>query len=103
MKTEKIVIEVLAELERAETIHPNYPTNEFEALAVWVEEVGEVTKALLDAKHKGANREEIKTEAIQAVAMGIRFIKNLREAEFATGNPVLSEMEQNIIDAKITE
>ncbi|MDQ5928695.1 MAG: hypothetical protein QG594_470 [Bacteroidota bacterium] len=103
MKIEKIIIEALAELERAKTLHPNFPTNEFEALAVWVEEVGEVTKALLDAKHKGANREEIKTEAIQAVAMGIRFIKNLREAEFATGNPVLSEMEQNIIDAKITE
>ena len=103
MKIEKIIIEALAELERAETLHPNFPTNEFEALAVWVEEVGEVTKALLDAKHKGANREEIKTEAIQAVAIGIRFIKNLREAEFATGNPVLSEMEQNIIDAKITE
>ena len=103
MTESKIMVAVLQELERAETIHPNYPTNEFEALAVWVEEVGEVTKALLDAKHKGANREEIKTEAIQAVAMGFRFLKNLREAEFATGNPVLSEMEQNIIDAKITE
>ena len=29
MKTEKIVIEVLAELERAEAIHPNFPANEF--------------------------------------------------------------------------
>ena len=49
MKTEKIVIEVLAELERA--------------------------------------------EAIQAIAMGFRFLKNLREAEFATDKPLLSEME----------
>ena len=103
MKTEKIVIEVLAELERVETIHPNFPVNEFEALAVWHEEVGEVTKALLDAKHKGSSREDIKTEAIQAIAMGFRFLKNLREAEYATGNPMISEIEQNIINAKITD
>ena len=37
MKTERIIIEVLQELERAETIHPNYPTNEFKALAIWQE------------------------------------------------------------------
>ena len=101
MKTEKIVIEVLAELERAETIHPNFPANEFEALAVWHEEVGEVTKALLDAKHKGSSREDIKTEAIQAIAMGFRFLKNLREAEFATDKQLLSEIEQNISDSGI--
>jgi len=101
MKTEKIVIEVLAELERAETIHPNFPSNEFEALAVWQEEVGEVTKALLDAKHKGSSREDIKTEAIQAIAMGFRFLKNLRQSEYANGNPILSEMEQNIQNALI--
>lgn len=65
MKTEKIVIEVLAELERAETIHPNYPTNTFKALAIWQEEIGEVTKALLDFEDKGASPEDIKTEAIQ--------------------------------------
>ena len=103
MKTEKIITLVLAELERSETIHPNFPTNEFEALAVWHEEIGEVTKALLDAKHKGASREDIKTEAIQAIAMGFRFLKNIREAEFATDKPLFSEMETNIINAKITE
>ena len=31
MKIEQIIIEVLQELEHAESIHPNYPTNEFEA------------------------------------------------------------------------
>ena len=103
MTESKIMVAALQELERAETIHPNFPTNEFEALAVWHEEVGEVTKALLDAKHKGSSREDIKTEAIQAIAMGFRFLKNLREAEFATDKPLFSEMETNIINAKITE
>lgn len=100
MKTEKIVIEVLAELERAETIHQNYPTNTFKALAIWQEEIGEVTKALLDFEDKGASPEDIKTEAIQAIAMGFRFLKNLREAEFATDKQLLSEMEQNILEHK---
>jgi len=103
MTEPKIMVAVLQELERAETIHQNFPVNEFEALAVWHEEVGEVTKALLDAKHKGSSREDIKTEAIQAIAMGFRFLKNLREAEFATDKPLLSEMETNIINAKIIE
>lgn len=103
MKTEKIITEVLAELERAETLYPNHPTNHFKSLAIWQEEIGEVTKALLDSEDKGSSREDIKTEAIQAIAMGFRFLKNLREAEFATGNPLLSEIETNIINAKITE
>jgi len=101
MKTERIIIEVLQELERAETIHPNYPTNEFKALAIWQEEIGEVTKALLDSADKGANRAEVINESIQAIACGVRFLKNLREAEFATDKPIHSEMVQNIIDSKI--
>jgi len=100
MKIEQIIIEVLQELEHAENIHPNYPTNEFEALAIWQEEIGEVTKALLDAKHKGANRSDIELEAIQAIAMGFRFLKNLRESKFATETPIVSEMVQNIIDSQ---
>ena len=103
MKTERIIIEVLQELERAELIHPNYPTNEFKALAIWHEEIGEVTKALLDSVDKGANRVDVINESIQAIAMGFRFLKNLREAEFATDKPLFSEMETNIINAKITE
>jgi hypothetical protein len=101
MKTERIIIEVLQELERAETIHPNYPTNEFKALAIWQEEIGEVTKALLDSADKGANRAEVINESIQAIACGVRFLKNLREAEFATDKPIVNiftEWEQNIID-----
>ena len=103
MKTERIIIEVLQELERAETIHPNYPTNEFKALAIWQEEIGEVTKALLDSADKGANRAEVINESIQAIACGVRFLKNLREAEFATDKPIHSEMVQNIIDNELNE
>ena len=103
MKTEKIITLVLAELERAEQLHPNFPTNEFEALTVWQEEIGKVAKATLDAKHKGASREDIKTESIQAIAMGFRFLKNLREAEFATDKPIYSEMEQNILDNQLND
>lgn len=100
MKIERIMIEVLQEIERAELIHPNYPTNQFKALAIWQEEIGEVTKALLDSADKGENRAEVINESIQAIACGVRFLKNLREAEFATDKPVHCEMVQNIIDSQ---
>lgn len=100
MKTEKIFSLVLAEKERAEELHPNFPTNEFEALAVCHEELGEVSKAMLDAKHKGASREDIKTEVIQTIVTLIRLLNHFKEAEFATDKQLLSEIEQNILEHK---
>ena len=100
MKIERIMIEVLQEIERAELIHPNYPTNQFKALAIWQEEIGEVTKALLDSEEKGASKSEVVNESIQAIAMGFRFLKNIHESKFATETPIVSEMVQNIIDSQ---
>ena len=91
MTTEKILTLVFEELERAEKLHPNYPSNQFEQIAIWNEEMGEVTKALLDYKHKNAPFEDVVKESIQSIAMGFRFLKNQ--------NRILSEMEQNIVNA----
>lgn len=100
MKTEKIFSLVLAEKERAEELHPNFPTNEFEALAVCHEELGEVAKAMLDAKHKGASRDDIKTEIVQTIVTLIRLLNNFKEAEYSIDKPIVSEMVQNIMDSQ---
>ncbi len=101
METEHILSLVLNEKKRAETLHPNFPVNEFEALAVCHKELGEVAKAMLDAKHKGASREDIKTDVVQCIVTLIRLLNYFKEAEFATDKPIHSEMVQNIIDSKI--
>lgn len=72
-----IVGEILTELERAETIHPNWPTDPIHAAAIMMEEAGEVVKAVNDSVEKGSDTENCKTEAIHAAAMCIRFLKNI--------------------------
>lgn len=69
--------EILRELERAETIHPNWPSDPVHAAAILAEEAGEVVKAVNNVvtKHKGDS--DYRTEAIQCAAMCIRFLKNL--------------------------
>lgn len=39
------------ELERAMALFPDWPENDFEALAILLEEVGETANALLETKH----------------------------------------------------
>jgi NTP pyrophosphatase (non-canonical NTP hydrolase) len=71
-----IVGEILKELERAESIHPEWPSDPIYAASIMMEEAGEVVKAVNDAVEKGSDTEDCKTEAIQAAAMCIRFLKN---------------------------
>lgn len=73
----EIMFKILAELKRAETIHPNWPTDPVHAGAVLAEEAGEVVKAINNVvtKHKGES--DYATEAIQCAAMCVRFLKNL--------------------------
>ena len=68
--------EILKELERAESIHPDWPDDPIHAAAIMMEEAGEVVKAVNDAVEKGSDTEDCKTEAIHTAAMCIRFLKN---------------------------
>lgn len=70
---------VFNELRSAESLHPNWPTNIFEALAVVQEGVGELAQACLGVKHKGASEDRVFEEAVQVAAMGLRFLFNLCE------------------------
>lgn len=72
----KIISEILMEIERAESIHPDWPADPIHAAAIMMEEAGEVVKAVNDSVEKGSYTEDCKTEAIHAAAMCIRFLKN---------------------------
>lgn len=72
--------EIAAELDRAVSKFPTWPTDPLHALAVLGEEFGELTKAMLQRTyepHKGVTLEDIREEAIQTAAMAIRLVHSL--------------------------
>ena len=70
-------ISVDTELERAIKLHPNYPVDMFQQLAIMNEEAGEVTKAVLHYWYENGTVSDIKTELIQTAAMCIRMLNAL--------------------------
>jgi hypothetical protein len=74
---ENDIQEVFAELLRAEELHPGWPDNLFEQIAIIGEELGELQQAALQAKYEGKPADHIRTEAIQLAAMSLRFLFNL--------------------------
>ena len=76
-----VIVEILMEVERAENIHPDWPTCHVKQIAFISEEAGELTReGNLNDEGKGSFV-NLKTEAIQTAATAIRFIKKLRETE----------------------
>lgn len=76
---------IQAEMKRSMTKFPNWPTDPFHALAVLQEEVGELSKAVLQYTYepnKGVHPSDIMEEAIQCGAMVLRFIQSLHRYEF---------------------
>lgn len=73
----EIMFKILAEVKRAESIHPKWPSDPVHAAAILSEEAGEVVKAVnnVATKHKGDS--DYLTEAIQCAAMCVRFLKNI--------------------------
>ena len=79
MKIEAIIGLVMAEIDRAEKLHPIWPTDLVKAAAIPAEEAGELLKASNDHGEKRTSQREIITEAVQTAASAIRFLKNLEE------------------------
>lgn len=77
--------EVMAELDRAVAKFPTWPTDPLHALAVLGEEVGELTKAMLQhtyEPHKGVTEKDIRGEAIQTAAMALRLAMSLPHYQY---------------------
>ena len=79
MNIETIIALVMAEIDRAEKLHPVWPTDIVKAAAIPVEEAGELLKAANDHDEKHTSRQSIITEAVHTAASAIRFLKNLEE------------------------
>ena len=65
------------ELKRAIKLHPVYPENIFQQLAIVQEEAGEVTKSVLDYHFGKDTIEHVREELIQTAAMCMRMLQNL--------------------------
>ena len=79
MKIEIALAQIFSEVERAEKLHPDWPTNPIHQAAIVTEEAGELLQASLNHnEHKGSKKAMI-TEAIHTTASVIRFLKNINE------------------------
>ena len=67
---------IMSEFNRAERIHPSYPANMFEQLAIMQEEAGEVTKAVLHYHYEQGSIDKVEKELIQTAAMCIRMLEH---------------------------
>lgn len=67
------------ELERAESIHPNWPTCLFRMDSIINEEKGEVSRAINQYDMEGGSKQAIKDELIQTAAMCVRMLKMLEK------------------------
>lgn len=76
-KQDEIVKAILAEVYRAETIHPHWPKDPIHASAIVCEESGELIRASLQLEYEGGNIDELRKEAIQTAATCVRLLKNL--------------------------
>jgi len=65
------------ELIRAEKIHPDFPKDIFQQLAIMQEESGEVVKSVVDYQFHGGTINDIREELIQTAAMCMRMLNNL--------------------------
>lgn len=80
----KIMNDIEAELVRAISKYPTWPTDPLHALAVLGEEFGELTKAMLQMTYEPhkTSAEEVKMEAIQTAAMALRLAESLDAYEY---------------------
>lgn len=79
--------EVMAELARATTKFPQWPTDPLHAFAVVGEEFGECQKEVLQLcyePHK-SSKEALRKEAVQLAAMSLRFLASFDKYEFKEG------------------
>ena len=74
---DKILFDILNEVERAEIKHPDWPTDQVYAATIVAEESGELTRAALQYEAENGSIEEIRKEAIQTAATCIRLLRSL--------------------------
>lgn len=77
MKDQKIIIDILNELEKAENKHPDWPLDLIHQVSIMNEEAGEAIRAALQVVYENGKISELKKELIQTAAMCIRVLSHL--------------------------
>ena len=77
MKTEQIIALIMAEIDRAEQLHPAWPHDLVKASAIVAEEAGETLQAANDYDESRSGKRQIATEAVHTAATAIRLLKNI--------------------------
>jgi hypothetical protein len=72
-----ILIEILSEVQRAETKYPNWPECNVKRAAIVLEEAGELIREANQLDEGTGSFSNLRTEAIQTAAMCIRLLKHL--------------------------
>jgi len=78
-----IIDAIMEEVARAESKHPDWPSDMIHAAAIVGEESGELTRAALQWTYENADIIEAQKEAIQVACTAIRFLKGLAEFKYA--------------------
>ena len=83
-----VIAEVIAEINRATTKFPTWPTDALHAVGVVSEEMGELQKEVMQLTYEPhkSSKEWVRKEAIQTASMAIRFLMSLDRYEFAPGS-----------------
>jgi hypothetical protein len=78
-RAKEVVKQVFAELERAVTLYPLYPSDVVHAAAIVSEEAGELVRAANNVYYADnvGDREDLHREAVQTAAMGVRFLMEI--------------------------
>lgn len=79
MKIEIVLAQIFSEIDRAEKLHPDWPTNPIHQAAIVTEEAGELLQASLNHNEHKGSKKAIITEAIHTAASALRFLKNIEE------------------------
>jgi hypothetical protein len=77
MTEEKAIEMIIAELRRAEIIHPFWPTDIIHQAATLGEEAGEVLQEANNYVYEGGSKDQVVKECIHTGAMAIRMLVNL--------------------------
>ena len=80
-----ILESVITELDMARAKWPDWPVDPVHAAAVVSEEAGELVQAANDFCYSGGDSERMRSEAVQTVAMGLRFLAGLAMYERRKG------------------
>jgi NTP pyrophosphatase (non-canonical NTP hydrolase) len=88
MNIDEAISLIAGEVKKATSKFPTWPTDPLHAVAVLGEEYGELVKAVLQVTyepHKSC-MEDVRMEAIQVAAMGLRFVMSLNNYSYQQGD-----------------